>query len=110
MGVRPVGLIAPHPARKPHPANGMTAEVHVGDGAVMTIIDPTHDTGLEWVMRYGTPEPFRYSAASVLDSYAYLLSGEISTAEAVRRLRIIRQAHKALRSDTDTPSDPAPTR
>lgn len=81
-----------------HPADGMTAQVPVGDGAVMTIINPNsfEDGGAEWVMRYGNPESIRYTVASLLSSYDYLLSGEITGQEAIRRLRMIRQARSAL--------------
>ena len=39
--------------RHPHPADGMTAEVIVGDNAAMTIVNPQSfaDGGAEWVMR-----------------------------------------------------------
>lgn len=82
----------------PHPADGMTAHVSVGDGAVMTIINPQSfaDGGPEWVMRYGNPEGVRYVVASLLESYDGLLSGDITMKEATRRLRCIRQARAAL--------------
>ena len=64
--------------------------VDVGDGAIMTY--PCGE--LEWQLRYGNPERVRYIAASVIDSYAYLLSKDISTKEAIRRLRIMRNVQK----------------
>lgn len=75
------------------PADGMAVHVPVGDGAWQDIIDPRsfEDGGPEWVMRYGNPEAIRYTVASLLSSYDYILSGEITTAEAIRRLRIMRQ-------------------
>ncbi len=80
-----------------HPADGMTIHVPVGDGAVMDIIDPRsfEDGGPEWVMRYGNPESIRYSVATLLSSYDYLLSGEITMTEATKRLRIMRQYRRA---------------
>lgn len=85
-----------------HPADGMTVEVPVGDGARHSIIDPRsfENGGAEWVMRYGNPEAIRYTVASLLGSYDYLLSGEISTSEAIRRLRIMRQYRAACAAVT----------
>lgn len=87
-----IGLVPPHPNRRPHPCNGMSAEVHVGDGAYMTIVNPWTDPGAEWTLRYGDPDVVRFTAASVLASYTYLLSGHITTTEAIRRLRVLRRA------------------
>ena len=83
-----------------HPADGMTAEVDLGDGAVATIINPQSfkDGGPEWVMRYGNPLAIRYSVAAILESYDYLLSGEITMAESRRRLGLMRHARAALTS------------
>lgn len=82
----------------PHPADGLTARVDVGDGAVMEIINPQSfdDGGPEWRMRYGQVEPIRYCIAGLLDAYDYLLSGNITMAEATRRLRLMRKARSAL--------------
>lgn len=90
----------PSPRRKAHPANGMFAEVHLGDGAYMSIVDPKshEDGGAEWVLRYGDPETIRYSVASAISSYDYLMSGAITTAEAIRRLRILRGVARDLAS------------
>lgn len=84
----------------PHPADGMTAHVDCGDGAVMEIIDPRSfdDGGPEWVMRYGNPLPIRYTVAFLLASYDHLLSDEITVTEAIRRLRLLRQKRAALLS------------
>jgi hypothetical protein len=81
-----------------HPADGMTAEVSIGDGAYMSIINPQsfEDGGPGWVMRYGDPAGIRYAVASLLDSYDYLLSGHISMTEATRRLRLMRKARAGL--------------
>jgi hypothetical protein len=78
----------------------LTAEVSCGDGAFMSIIDPRsfEDGGLEWRLRYGNPATIRYIAAGVVESYDYLLSAEISTKEAIRRLRLLRSARRALQS------------
>lgn len=82
----------------PHPADGMTAIVDVGDGAVMEIINPQSfmSGGPEWVMRYGNPEPIRYTVACLLESYDYLMSGCINMEEATRRLRLMRAARRHL--------------
>lgn len=83
-----------------HPADGMTATVSMGDGAFSSIINPMsfEDGGPEWVMRYGRPDSIRYSVASLLDSYDYLLSDHLTLREATRRLRLLRAARKALAS------------
>lgn len=52
------------------------------------------DGGPEWVMRYGDPESIRYTVASLLESYDYLLSGAINMTEATRRLRIMRAVRR----------------
>lgn len=102
LGAEPVKA-PPRTLSKPngHPADGMTVRVPVGDGAVHEIIDPRsfEDGGLEWTMRYGNPETVRYSAASIIDSYDYLLSDHITLTEATRRLRILRQYRAACVSD-----------
>jgi hypothetical protein len=54
------------------------------------------DGGPEWVMRYGNPEAARYPVASLLASYDYLLCDEITAAEAIRRLRLLRSARKEI--------------
>lgn len=80
-------------------ASRMAHDVEVGDGAIMTIIDPRSfdDGGLEWAMRYGADvEPIRYTVASLLASYDYLLCGYITTDEAIRRLRLMRRTRAAL--------------
>lgn len=84
-------------------AKGMTAEVELGDGAGVTIIDPRSfaDGGPEWVMRYGSPCSIRFVAASLLESYDGLLSGHITTHEAVRRLRLMRNARAAMNKDAN---------
>lgn len=84
---------------KKHPADGMTAHVDCGGGATMTIINPQSfkDGGPEWVMRYGDPESIRYSVASLLGSYDYLLSSAISTKEAIARLRLLRNGRRSIR-------------
>lgn len=70
----------------------LTLSVDVGGGAVMTILNPAsfEDGGLGWQLRYGSPEAVRFVAASVVESYDYLLSSEITTTEAIRRLRAMR--------------------
>ena len=82
----------------PHPADNMTATMAMGDGAFMTLVNPQSfpDGGPGWTCRYGNVAGIRYTVASLLDSYDYLLSDEISTAEAIRRLRLLRAGRSAL--------------
>jgi hypothetical protein len=83
-----------------HPADGLTAKVHLGDGAYSTILNPQSlmDGGLIWCLTYWCDfEPLRHTAASVAESYDYLISDSISMAEATRRLRLLRNARKALK-------------
>lgn len=77
----------------------LTAEINCGDGAFMTIVDPRsfEDGGIGWKLRYGNPDDVRYTAASLIDSYDYLLSGEITMREAIRRLRLLRARRQALK-------------
>ena len=96
---RAIGLIPVHPERRPHFCNDMTRTVHVGDDAYMNIVNPWHDSGVEWQLRYGATKEVRYVAASLIESYDYLLSDNITAAEAIRRLRILRAARVALYGD-----------
>ena len=82
----------------PHPADGLTAIVEIGDGAAMEIINPQSfaDGGPEWRMRYGNPEPIRYTVAGLLSCYDALISDDITMAEATRRLRLMRAARRQL--------------
>lgn len=80
-------------------ADQLVKYVTVDDGAVMSMMNPLSftDGGLSWTLRYGNAENCKavgVRAASVLDSYDYLLSGAITTTEAIRRLRILRAAWK----------------
>lgn len=97
MADHAIGLVPIHPERVSHFCNDMTREVHVGDSAYMSIVNPWDDSGIEWQLRYGRSDAVRYCAASVIASYDYLLSSEITLAEATRRLRILRQARRQLR-------------
>lgn len=74
----------------------LTIPVDVGGGAVMTIANPRppDDSGLTWRLMYGDTHQYRASAVSVIDSYDYLLWSEITTNEAIRRLRLLRVARR----------------
>ena len=76
-----------------------TLRVETGGGAVMTIVNPMCDPHIEWMMRYGRDlnpsEAGRFSAASLIESYDYLLSGAINMTEATRRLRLLRAARRS---------------
>jgi len=82
----------------PHPADGMTVTVSMGDGAYSTIINPQsfENGGPEWVMRYGNPESIRYTVASLLETFDYLLSDNINMKEATDRLRMLRAVRRDL--------------
>ena len=75
----------------------LTIEVDCGCGAFMSIADPRSFEvgGVEWRLRYGNPEQVRFAAATLVESYDYLLSGEITQKEAERRLRLMRQVRRA---------------
>ncbi len=90
----------------PHPADGMTSQLDVGDGAVMGLVDPRSfaDGGLTWALAYwGDPTPLRHTAASVIGSYDYLLSDSITMKEATRRLRLLRAHRRELMAQTKEP-------
>lgn len=94
-----IGAVRPRgPSKPPHPADGLCADVKVGDGAFMTILDPRsfEDGGLAWRLTYGEAEPIKHTAVSVVDSYDYLLSDEITEKEAARRLTLMRDARRSL--------------
>src|SRR5690606_33132149 len=82
----------------PHPADNMTATMAMGDGASMCFINPQafQDGGPEWTCRYGNVEGIRFTVASLLGSYDYLLSENITTTESIRRLRLLRAGRAAL--------------
>jgi len=86
----------------------LTASIDTGGGSVMEIIDPRSfaDGGPEWIMRYGNPESERYTIASLLASYDYLLSHAIPTSEAIRRLRLMRAGRAALAAASPTKDQP----
>ena len=75
-----------------------TIEVDCGDGARMSIVNPRsfEDGGIEWRLRYGSPQAVRYIAAGLIESYDYLLSSEINIEEAIRRLRLMRSARRRI--------------
>lgn len=94
----PAGYFRSGKSKPAHSADGMTATVSMGGGAYATIINPQSfvDGGPEWVMRYGNPDSIRYTVASLLETFDYLLSDEISAKEASRRLSIMRSVRRAL--------------
>ena len=63
----------------------------------MTIPALAHEDGttLCWLLNYGKPDPSQRAAAiSVMDSYSYLLSADITTEEAINRLRCLRREYQ----------------
>lgn len=79
------------------PARDCVGRVHCGDGAVLTITNPYADDSVEWGLRYGDANRMRFVAASVIASYDWLLSADISAKEAVRMLRLLRAARTNMR-------------
>lgn len=82
-------------------AAGMFHHAEMGGGGVMSIVDPRsfRDGGPEWHMRYGSAASvmdISLSVAGLIESYDYLLSGHITTGEAIRRLRILRKSRALL--------------
>ena len=65
--------------------------VPVGGGAIMSV--PWGE--LEWKLRYGYASEVGLVAASVIESYEYLLHPSITGKEAERRLRILRREYRA---------------
>lgn len=88
----------------PHPADGLITRVQVDDGAVMSMLDPRsyQDSTIIWHLTWGNVEGVRHAAASIIECYDYLLSGHLSQAEAIRRLKILRANHKACRAPHPT--------
>lgn len=84
-------------------AFGPTLLVPIGTTGVMTVSTPGADPHLEWSLRYGSPEAVRFQAASVVESFDYLLSSNINMTEATRRLRVLRAAVRAHLSGVDLP-------
>lgn len=78
------------------PPKGVTARVDCGDGAVMAMPNMFHDWNICWQLTWGNPEDARYVAASLIESYDYLLSGCITMKEATRRLRLLRAKRREL--------------
>lgn len=78
------------------PPKGVTVRVDCGDGAVMTMPNSFHDWSIVWHLTWGNPEDTRFVAASIIESYDYLLSGVISMKEATRRLRLLRAKRREL--------------
>lgn len=78
------------------PPKGATARVDCGGGAVMTMPNLYHDWNIVWQLSWGNPEQSRYVAASLIESYDYLLSGVITMKEATRRLRLMRARRRQL--------------
>ncbi len=92
-----------------HPADGKIAQASYGDDWHMSFKDPTADTGLVWIQTWGNVESVRYSVAAILESYDYLLSGNITHAEANKRLRMLRGARAELLKAGPLPDRGTPT-
>lgn len=64
--------------------------------------DPTGDGSLGWRLTYCTPDRRDLMAAvSIMESYEYLLSDSITTAEAINRLRCLRRAYQRQHAGRD---------
>lgn len=83
---------------QPHVADAMCASVCIGGGAFSTIPNPMagHHGSIGWNLTYGNPIPLRLTARSMIESYQYLISGEINMKEATHRLRLLRGAYRSL--------------
>lgn len=66
---------------------GDSLYVEVGDGAVMSMAIGE----LVWRLRYGDAEAARYIAASVIESYSYLVL-ECTRKEVGRRIKLMKEA------------------
>lgn len=73
--------------------------VKVHPEASMSIPTPHENGSIEWHMRYGDTNKNRFLAANLIADYDYLLCDDITTKEAVRRLRILRKAHAIARGE-----------
>lgn len=52
-------------------------------------------TSLMWLLRYGEPDlKQRLSACSIIESYEYLLSEDMTAGEAINRLRCLRREYR----------------
>lgn len=80
-------------------AEQFTLPIKVGGNAVMFAPNPKADPHIEWTLRYSRdlndPQAGRFSAAAVVESFAYLLSDSINMTEATRRLRVMRATVRA---------------
>lgn len=94
-----------NPPAAPEPVVGirsLTAYIDCGGGARSAIPDPRafRDGGLEWCLRYSCkgvlPNNVQFQAASVVESFDYLLSTYLNMKEAIDRLRILRRGRAAL--------------
>tara|TARA_B100002003_G_scaffold198147_1_gene188737 strand:- start:2983 stop:3282 length:300 start_codon:yes stop_codon:yes gene_type:complete len=75
----------------------LTMQVDHGGGAFGTMPDPAAfaDGGLGWCLTYATQHHnCHLQAASVVDTFDYLLSENINMTEATRRLRQMRAARR----------------
>lgn len=84
---------------RPHMADGMTASVCIGGGAYSTIPNPQsyHHGGIVWNLTWATDvRPYTGTAACIITTFDYLLSDGISMKDATSRLRLLRNARRAL--------------
>lgn len=83
----------------------VTLRVPVADDAHMTIVHPCPPNdghGAAWIQAWGDPTQIRHQVGSVLVGYDYLLSGSITTEEAIRRLRLMRAARRDALAERET--------
>ena len=85
---------APRGVLRPPIVQDQAVWVDMGDGASMTMPRGR----LEWNLRYGNPEAVRYDAASVVETFRYLVL-ECNRDEAWRRIKLMRDAMKGVRDD-----------
>lgn len=77
-------------------SENLTLHINHGGGASGTIPNPQcyADGGVVWQLNYGNCEQARWPAASIIDTFSYLISTEINMKEATRRLAQFRRAYR----------------
>jgi hypothetical protein len=81
--------------------------VPVIQGGHLSVPDPRsyRDGGIVWHLTWGDLTGVRYAAASIIQSYVSLLSAEIPQYEAMRRLKLLRQAYIAALQEPPAASE-----
>lgn len=95
MGAITVKELKPKTGSRKH---AITLAVYTDNGEAMsTIPNPRSfgdEGGPEWIMRYGDPISHRYEIASLIETFTFLISPAYTAADAMKRLRELRQAFR----------------